>query len=169
AAIRWTRDTLRPRSLAVVGHSAGGQLVPFAPNAGDVDRFVFVAAQSGYWRHWPGLGAYRIGALWLLMPPVATLTGYFPSRLFGLGAEDLPRDVASQWARWGRNPRYLFDEYKVQVRAPILAWSFADDTYAPRPAVEALLREHADAAITHRHEPATGVKHFGFFRERLGQ
>jgi len=169
AAIRWTRETLQPRSLALVGHSAGGQLMQIAPNAGEIDRLVFVAAQSGYWRCWPGLGAYRLGFLWLIMPSVSALFGYFPSRVVGLGAENLPREVASQWARWGRGPRYLFDEYRVKVRAPILAWSFADDTYAPRAAVETLLREHPEATITHRHEPPSGIKHFGFFRERLGK
>ena len=171
--IDWVTRELRPASLAIVGHSAGGQIVGMAPNADRIDRLVFVCAQSGYWRHWPGLGAWRLGFLWYTMPTIARLFGYFPSRVFGLGSEDLPREVASQWARWGRHPEYLFSDTDpapyARIDAPILAWSFADDTYAPRPAVEALLGRYPAAAITRRHVDKPGVGHFGFFRPGKGE
>lgn len=170
AAIGWIGSELRPRSLTLVGHSCGGQLVPFAHNAGEIDRYVFVAAQSGYWRHWSGRAALRLRTLWTLMPPVSAALGYFPARRFGLGPEDLPRQVATQWGRWGRKPSYLFDQYAAwRITAPILAWSFEDDDYATRAAVEALLQQHPEAVVTRRHEPARGVKHFGFFRRQIGE
>ncbi|HKO59082.1 MAG TPA: alpha/beta fold hydrolase [Thermoanaerobaculia bacterium] len=159
----------KPRSITVVGHSAGGQLVPFAHNAKVIDRMVLVAAQSGYWRNWPGVRKYGLGALWMVMPTVARAAGYFPSRLFRLGPENLPREVASQWARWGRKPSYFFDEVAFDIAPPILAWSFEDDHYAPRPTVDALLAKYPTAPITRRHEPATGIKHFGFFRKQKGE
>lgn len=168
AAIGWLQQR-KPRSLALVGHSAGGQLVPFAHNAAALGRMVFVAAQSGYWRNWPGIRKYGLGALWMVMPSVARAAGYFPSRIFRLGPEDLPREVASQWARWGRRPGYFFDEVEFSIAPPILAWSFEDDHYAPRPTVDALLARYATAPITRRHEPATGIKHFGFFRKQQGE
>ena len=174
AAIDWITNELRPRTLSYVGHSCGGQLLGLAPNANRVDRIVFSSAQSGYWGHWPGVRKLAIGALWLTMPVIANIAGYFPSRILGLGSEDLPRRVATDGARWGRHRDYLFGFHDpapfAKITAPILAWSFVDDTYAPKPAVDALLRLYSGANVTRRHADEPGIGHFGFFRrgrERL--
>ena len=163
---------LRPKSLAYTGHSCGGQLAGAAPNAGGVGHFIFVCAQSGYWRHWPGIRAWGLGALWLVMPPVSRLVGYFPSRVVGLGSEDLPRNVASQWGAWGRHPEYIFADIDpvpyARITAPILAYSFRDDHYAPRPAVAALLEKYRAAPVTHVHREDRGFGHFDFFRKAKG-
>jgi predicted alpha/beta hydrolase len=173
AALGWIRRELRPRALLYAGHSCGGQLAGLAPNAGEVDRFLFVCCQSGYWRHWPGVRAYGLGALWALMPVVSSIAGYFPSRLFGLGSEDLPRGVASQWGTWGRHPEYLFSEVDAapyaRLTAPILAYSFRDDHYAPRAAVDALLRKYSGAAVERRHVEERGFGHFDYFRRSRGE
>jgi predicted alpha/beta hydrolase len=173
AAIDWIVRELRPKSLAYTGHSCGGQLAGAAPNVDAVDRFLFVCAQSGYWRHWPRPRAYGLGALWLAMPLISRLVGYFPSKLFGLGSEDLPRHVASQWGTWGRHPEYLFADVDpapyARVTAPILAYSFRDDHYAPKRAVEALLAKYSGAPIEHRHVETRGFGHFDFFRRGKGE
>ncbi|HEV7239264.1 MAG TPA: alpha/beta fold hydrolase [Thermoanaerobaculia bacterium] len=172
AVIDWIGRELRPRSLAYAGHSAGGQLAGLAPNAGAVDRFLFVCSQSGYWRHWPGIRALGLGTLWVTMPIVSRIAGFFPSRLFGLGSEDLPRGIASQWARWGRHPEYLFRDVDsapyARLTAPILAYSFRDDHYAPRRAVDALLAKYSAAPVTHLHIEERGLGHFDFFRKAKG-
>ncbi len=168
AAIEWISRELRPKTLSYAGHSAGGQLAGLAPNVGRVSRFVFVSAQSGYWRHWPGVRSFGLGALWIAMPLISRVVGYFPSKPLGLGSEELPREVASQWARFGRHPEYLFGYVDpapyARVTAPILAWSFSGDDYAPRPAVEALLRHYSAAPVTRRHVENDAVGHFDFFR-----
>jgi predicted alpha/beta hydrolase len=173
AAIDWISRELRPRSFAYLGHSCGGQLLGFAPNADRVDRAVFTCAQSGYWRHWPGVHAYALGSLWVAMPVISNVVGLFPSKILGLGSEDLPRTVASEWAKWGRHRDYLFgynDSAPYARLSPrILAWSFADDRYAPKPAVEALLSYYKGAAITHRHVESRDIGHFGFFRRGKGE
>jgi predicted alpha/beta hydrolase len=173
AAIDWIASELHPRELSYVGHSCGGQLLGLASNARRVDRIVFACAQSGYWRDWPGMRAYSIGALWMMLPIVASVIGYFPSKVLGLGSEDLPRRVAAEWAKWGRHPDYLFGYNDptpyTTVTAPIMAWSFADDPYAPRNMVDALLRHYSSAPVTRRHEDAPGMGHFGFFRRGKGE
>ena len=170
--IDWIARELRPKSLSYVGHSCGGQLAGVAPNIGAVERFVFACAQSGYWRHWPGIRAYGLGSLWLVMPPVSRLVGYFPSRFFGLGSENLPRHVASQWGTWGRHPEYLFSDVDAEpyarITAPILAYSFRDDSFAPKRAVEALLAKYGGAPITRVHLEERGFGHFDFFRKSKG-
>ncbi len=170
--LEWIVRELRPKSLAYTGHSCGGQLAGMSPNIGAVDRFVFACAQSGYWRHWPGIRAYGLGTLWLTMPLVPRILGFFPSRFFGLGSEDLPRNVASQWGTWGRHPEYLFSDVDsapyARITAPILAFSFRDDHYAPKRAIEALLAKYSAAPVTHVHLDERGFGHFDFFRKSKG-
>jgi predicted alpha/beta hydrolase len=103
------------------------------------------------------------------MPVLTSLCGYFPSHRLGLG-EDLPAGVAREWARWCRSPAYM-DDYlgHAAFTSPMLALSFADDSFAPRRAVEALHRQYRAAAIEHRHVApsdygATRIGHFGFFK-----
>ena len=61
---RWVRRELEPQRVAVVGHSFGGNAFGLAPSAHCIDGGVFVAAQSGYWRHWAAPRRYLYAALW---------------------------------------------------------------------------------------------------------
>jgi predicted alpha/beta hydrolase len=174
AAIDWARaeSGVRP---AFVGHSAGGQVLGLADNAAVVERALFVAAQSGDWRMWSGLSRLGMAGIWYaLLPALVGVLGRVPAGLGG-GKMDLPPRVASEWARWGRTPGYLFGGAGGQarrasyarVRARILAYSFAGDDYAPRRAVAALLDGYPSAQREHRHlEGGAPLGHFGFFRRR---
>lgn len=168
AVLAWTRATLRPRRLLLVGHSVGGQLMGFAPEAKHVEAALFVGSQSGYWGHWPIWQRPVMAGLWFgFIPGLSPLFGYFPSSAFGLG-EDLPRGVAQQWARWGRHRDYLLREGAeirnrfAALRLPILAHSIEGDVYAPEAAVDALLAMYAGAERRHRHLKGPG--HFTYFR-----
>lgn len=175
--IDWVHGHLRPRHLLVVGHSVGGQIVGLAPDNHRIDALLGVAAQNGYFGHWPADQRFRIALRWYLALPAATwIFGYLPG---WLGTrEDVPAGVAREWAAWCRRPDFLFQGHEERRRGferftrPILAYSLEDDDYGPRPAVESLLAEYRSASITHRHvHPrevgATEIGHFGFFRERF--
>lgn len=179
ATIDWLEARHPERELWMLGHSAGGQIVGLAPNNHKLRGLLAVAAQSGYWRLWDAPRRYLYALLWYVVMPAATrLCGYFPSKLLGLG-EELPAGVAREWARWCRDPQYMVDDaglplrpHFASFRAPILAYSFADDPFAPRRAVEELLRFYRNAPVTHRHVApsdagARAIGHFGFFREPL--
>jgi predicted alpha/beta hydrolase len=171
AAIDFVRSTIKPRTLNFIGQSVGGQVAKLAPNIGSVDRIVLIAAQSGYWKHWSGIRRYEIRFLWMIMPRVSRIFGYFPARMFGLGSENLPPGVASQWATWGINPRYVFGSGLPMhdFAGPLLALSFEGDNFAPPRAVEALLGEFAPAKIERRHIEDRSIGHFGFFRRGVGE
>lgn len=173
--VEWIAGHLRPRKLLVVGHSVGGQIVGLAGNSERIDGLLAVAAQSGYWGHWPSPARWDIAFRWYVLVPLLTrLYGYLPGRFASM--EDLPAGVALEWARWGRRPDYLCEEGVragfERFRRPILAYSFADDPYAPSAAVEALLDFYSQADATHRHVfpadvAADAIGHFGFFRDRF--
>lgn len=167
AAIAWAeRRRASGGIVALVGHSFGGQALGLAPNASRVDAAVLIAAQDGYYGHWPRPHRWLLAFLWhVAMPLAATTLGRFPSSRLGLG-EDLPAGVALEWARWCRHPQFLRSwAGHAAIGIPMLAVSFADDRVAPPAAAAALLRRYRGADIVHEHQPATGLGHFGFFRE----
>jgi predicted alpha/beta hydrolase len=174
--IDWIGAHLRPRHLLVVGHSVGGQMVGLADNNNRIDAVLTVAAQNGYMGHWPAEGRWKLALRWYLVPVVSRVFGYVPG---WMGTrEDLPAGVAREWAAWCRRPGFLFNGHDERRRGfqrftkPILAYSFEDDPYAPRLAVETLLSEYRNAPVTLRHVHsrevgAPEIGHFGFFRERF--
>jgi predicted alpha/beta hydrolase len=178
-AVDWLVEQFPQSPLLVVGHSSGGQLLGVTDRIQHVSALLTVGAQSGYWRHWEGARRYQLAFLWYAAIPVtARLLGYFPAKKLKLG-EDLPGGVAREWARWCRNPNYISDERGVPLRpyfddfrGPLRAYSFSDDRFAPRAAVEALLGFYRNARKEHHHLTPADLKvdevdHFGWLRERF--
>ena len=163
--------------ILVVGHSFGGQCLGLVPGNERYVAVLAVASQSGYWRHWSGLG--RVG-MWLathaVLPGLSKAFGYFPARMLGQG-EDMPAGVATEWASWCRHPGYIVgalgaEGHYAGFRAPLrLVW-IADDSYAPLPAAKALLGFYpaspSEFLEVHPKDIGEGrIGHFGFFRERF--
>lgn len=176
AALDWVARELGESSPLVVGHSVGGQIVGLAPNNSHVRKLLLVGAQSGDWRLWPVRSRARILAFWYgIVPPVSRLLGYLPGGV--LGGEAVPGGVVREWARWARRPGYVVGGRDgarangyARLDAPIVAYSFADDDFAPPRAVGALLDLYRSAQRTHRRVTAAqlglrSIGHFGFFRE----
>lgn len=179
ASLSWIKQKLPASPIAIVGHSAGGQLSCISNSNVPVDALLLVACQSGYWRHWSGIRRLGMFFLWYaLIPGLSRICGYFPARKLKLG-EDLPKGVALQWAQWGRSPMYIASEAHLadrysKFKGPVLAYSFTDDDFAPAKAVKALLSYFSNAPIEHKViAPQTlsqkKIGHFGFFRERIGK
>lgn len=162
--------------LLCVGHSFGGNGLGVVPGIERYAAALFVGAQSGYWRHWPGVGRPAMWALThLMLPSASAALGYFPMKLLGQG-EDLPGGVGREWASWCRNPRYaagvVGSEGYARLSAPIRSYWVSDDRYAPRPAAEALFDLYPNARAKELVEVDAaahggGIGHFGFFRERF--
>ncbi len=158
-------EHLRPLGLPItwLGHSMGGQLFGLLRDP-PIARALFVAAQHGHWRNWRGLARYAMAALWWGVIPASVAIG----RTTMPGGMALPPAVAREWARWGRDRRYLlraathpcaFDTWTGTLRALALA----GDRYAPlstvRPLVAAYARASTSVEIV---EGSYG--HFGAFR-----
>lgn len=176
AILEWVGDTLGDAAPAVVGHSVGGQIVGLAANNARVAKLLLVGAQSGDWRLWPAASRAKVFAFWYgVVFPVTGIFGYLPPGL--LGGEAVPGGVAREWAHWARRPGYMVGGKDAPRRAgyarltaPIVAYSFDDDDFAPRRAVDALLDLYRSSRRTHRRVAARqlglrSIGHFGFFRQ----
>ena len=175
SVVSWAATALGDGThVAIVGHSVGGQLVGLLPEPRRVSALVTVGSQSGDFRLWPLPTRLAMAVIWYgVVPGVTHAVGYLPGSL-GIG-EDLPAGVALEWARWCRTPGYLVGggggarrEGFAKLAAPILAYGFDDDVYAPRAAIDALLELFVGAPIQRRqlHRSDGRFGHFGFFRER---
>ncbi len=174
AVIGWISSELRPRRIFSIGHSFGGQAIGLIDTPSRVTAMVGVSAQSGYWGVQGGSEKYRARlAVTVLIPVFARLFGYFPWSLFAAG-EDLPRNVALEWARWCRNTDYLLGDETLPLErydafdAPVLAYSIEDDDWGTPRAVDDMMRAYAH--VTRRHlVPADygleKIGHMGFFRQ----
>ena len=162
--------------LVLLGHSVGGQIFGLDRASLEATALIGVAAQSGYWRHWDGAGRVGLWSLWHIFIPSLTPTlGFFPASLFGMG-ENLPRNVALQWAACGRHPEYVRnpdwgakEQHYESIGAPLLSIGMADDFFAPPRSVDAFRRWFPRSAVTSVTVPTTErLGHFGWFRESQG-
>jgi predicted alpha/beta hydrolase len=176
----WLTERFPSHRLAVVGHSAGGQMLGLADTASRWRAVLLIGSPHGWWRNWRGRDALQLALTWYVVTPVSVaLLGYFPGKLVGMG--NLPAGIAKQWARWCRNPNYVSDDrgqplrpYNASLQAPLRLYSFTDDEYAPEAAVQALLGFYPQAQREHlRRTPAQlGVErvgHFGWFRSTMSR
>ncbi len=178
-ALAWMAGRWPGPPLLGVGHSAGGQVFGLADGSNRVAALLGIAAQSGHWRHWPGLWRWVIAGFWYLgLPALVALCGYLPMRRI-TGGENVPAGVAREWARWGRHRDYVLSYARAHGRRgfdrfdrPLKAYGFADDLLAPPAAVAQLaaLYPNARSEVVILSPADLGVRrigHFDPFRERF--
>jgi predicted alpha/beta hydrolase len=161
------RDPERP--VAVVGHSAGGWLLSFAPNAQLVSAALTVGSQHAYWKNWTGKARVARYVQWFAgIPAVVGVTGVLPGRYFG--GETLPGSVAKEWARWCRRPSFVDGDGALaperRFAGRLLAVAVPGDPFAPRRAVAGLpdLYPRATSEVRSLDDRYRDLGHFGAFR-----
>jgi len=176
AALEVLAHRVPGRPITWVGHSLGGQIVPFVPNRARVAKIVTIATGSGYWRENAAPLRRKVWVFWWGAVPIVTpLFGYFPGRRLGM-VGDLPVGVVRQWRRWCMDPDYAVGaegpevrSLFLDVRTPLTSLSFTDDEMMSERNIASIHSFYANAPrTTHRLSPASlgvdKVGHFGFFR-----
>jgi predicted alpha/beta hydrolase len=171
--VDWVAGELTPQRIFFIGHSLGGQFAGLLDNGSSIDGMATMSAQSGHWRMQPG--EQRIWAffhLYVTLPLLSRIVGYGPWSLIGPG-EDLPKSAALEWASWCRHRDYLLGDSTLplvrfqQFTAPVLAYSFGDDTWGQPRSVDAMMRAYPNVERRHA-EPADfgleSIGHVGYFR-----
>ncbi|MBS2020776.1 MAG: alpha/beta fold hydrolase [Deltaproteobacteria bacterium] len=173
--------TARAAGLPItwLGHSLGGQIIPFVSGREGVRQLITVAAGSGYWRQNAPPLKRRVWLFWFGAVPLLTpLFGYFPGRRLGM-VGDLPRGVVMQWRRWCMNREYSVGVEGAEVRAlyagvttPMTSLSFTDDELMSEENIRSLHGFYAGAnvkleRIAPREVGLKRIGHFGFFRRDM--
>ena len=150
-------DTLLCKTQAdqviLVGHSAGGQLLGIVPNYKKVAKVIAVSGSTGHIQGLKGKTRLLAPVMFNLIFPLARMTkGYGPTQVIGMG-ENLPKDVAQQWAQFCSKPGYVinaigktvFEDYHTQIHCPITSIWASDDEIATEANVKDLLRLYPNA------------------------
>lgn len=160
-----------------IGHSIGGQLLGLVPSNHLLSNVVLVASQSGHTRFWSGFSKVKMLFNWYVVFPLFCISfGYLPSKKIA-GMEDLPKSMALEFARWGRQRDYLFhykDEHELffdQLKGTLTVYSCPNDEFAPKGAIDWLAQKYTQMKLTRKHlNPKeygeVEIGHFGFFKSR---
>ena len=161
-----------------IGHSLGGQIIPFVAEHAAVAKLITIATGSGYWRENAAPLRRKVWIVWWLAVPLATpLFGYFPGKALGI-VGDLPRGVIRQWRRWCLQPDYAAGDGDAtraryaSVTTPITSLSFTDDEMMSETNTVRLHALYTQAPQKHvRLSPqdvgVARIGHFGFFRAEM--
>lgn len=178
AVLRALQTRARGLPITWIGHSLGGQIVPFVPEHPALAKVITVATGSGYWRQNAAPLRRKVWLFWFLAVPLATpLFGYFPGKRLGM-VGDLPRGVVRQWKKWCMQRDYAAGdgpevrERYARVTTPITSISFTDDEMMSEAGVESIHAHYSGAPRTMRrfapeHVGLARIGHFGFFRAEM--
>jgi predicted alpha/beta hydrolase len=176
AAIAWLRARYPGARLAGITHSIGALVLAATPNARELERFLLIAAHTGYCGDYHPRWRLLMTLFWhRFVPGLAALVGYFPGRRLGLG-EDLPGGFARQWGR-RREAAIEIDSPRVaaglarlrELRGAALALTFTDDGFATPGGTQRMLAQLPQLKVEHRvlspeQAHLRRIGHFGFFR-----
>ncbi|MGB6268773.1 MAG: alpha/beta fold hydrolase [Olleya sp.] len=166
--------------LTLITHSIGGQLIGLNPSISFVDSVIMICSQSGYWKLFRGFDRFRLFMFWYVLIPFLTpVFGYFPAKRFGL-FENIPKQVAYQWRKWGIHPNYFLSEFDdgdlhfKDVDCNVFSVSFPRDQFASKASVDWLTDRFSNAIIHRQHIipkdlNISDVRHFGFFKSSFKQ
>ncbi|QQN86982.1 alpha/beta fold hydrolase [Acinetobacter variabilis] len=141
--------------VILLGHSAGGQLLGIVPNYVKVEKVVAIAGSTGHIKGLRGRTKLLAPVMFNIIFPLARITkGYGPTQAIGMG-ENLPKDVAREWAEFCSKPGYVMNaigkkiapahDYHAQITCPITSIWASDDEIATQANVKDLLRLYPKA------------------------
>lgn len=141
--------------VILLGHSAGGQLLGIVPNYVKVEKVVAIAGSTGHIKGLRGRTKLLAPVMFNIIFPLARITkGYGPTQAIGMG-ENLPKDVAREWAEFCSKPGYVINaigkkispahDYHAQITCPITSIWALDDEIATEANVKDLLRLYPNA------------------------
>lgn len=153
AGIEHVLQLSQAKQVILLGHSAGGQLLGICPNHAKVAKVVAVSGSTGHVKGLKGRTKLLAPLIFQVIFPIARIThGYGPTQAIGMG-ENLPKNVARQWAEFCSKPGYVinaigksvFDDFHADIRSPMsVLWS-SDDEIATEANVKDLLRLYPNA------------------------
>ncbi|MEB6675814.1 alpha/beta hydrolase family protein [Acinetobacter haemolyticus] len=153
AAIETLLKRTNAEKVIIVGHSAGGQLLGITPNYHKVAKVLAIAGSTGHIKGLKGKTKLLAPVMFNVIFPISSLfKGYGATQFIGMG-ENLPKNVAKQWAEFCSKPGYvmnavgksIFEDYHQEIQCPITSLWASDDEIATHTNVKDLLRLYPNA------------------------
>lgn len=148
AAIESLVHKTNAEQIYIIGHSAGGQLLGISPNHSKVKKLIAIAGSTGHVKHLKGRTKLLAPVMFKVIFPLSRMIkGYGTTKFIGMG-ENLPKDVAKQWAQFCSKPGYImnaigktiFEDFHNEIHTPITVLWASDDEIATEANVKDFLR-----------------------------
>ncbi len=179
AVSKFAKDEFPDNTQYMIGHSFGGNSIGFSDAYQYYDKYLTIASQFGYYKHFALKMQFLIYLNFKFFVPITTsILGYYPSNWFGLGSP-LTTKTAKDWAIYLLHPDSMLHFTKMNksthykdIKESILLVSIDDDLFAPKKSVDILgERVYNNANVTRKHiKPADynlkTIGHFDFFRKK---
>ncbi|WP_111857917.1 alpha/beta fold hydrolase [Acinetobacter sp. CFCC 10889] len=159
AAIETLLSKTGKSQVILLGHSAGGQLLGIAPNFAKVAKVIAISGSTGHVKGLKGRTKQLAPVLFNVIFPISSLfKGYGATKMMGMG-ENLPKNVAKQWAQFCSRPGYvenalgktIFEDFHTEITSPMTVFWSSDDEIATEANVKDLIRLFPNAK-TKMHE-----------------
>lgn len=153
AAIETLLNKTGKQQVILLGHSAGGQLLGIVSNYKKVAQVIAISGSTGHVKGLKGRTKRMAPVMFKMIFPVSSLVkGYGATKFLGMG-ENLPKNVAKQWAEFCSKPGYvmnaigktIFEDYHNEIQCPIAVYWSSDDEIATEANVKDLLRLYPKA------------------------
>ncbi len=154
AAIETLLNRSQAEKVIIIGHSAGGQLLGITPNYNKVVKVLAIAGSTGHVKGLKGKTKILAPVMFNIIFPISSFfKGYGATQFIGMG-ENLPKNVARQWAEFCSKPGYvmnaigktIFEDYHQEIQCPITSFWASDDEIATQENVQDLLRLYPNAS-----------------------
>lgn len=153
AAIEALLNKTGKEQVILLGHSAGGQLLGIVSNYKKVAQVIAISGSTGHVKGLKGRTKRMAPVMFNMIFPISSLVkGYGATKFLGMG-ENLPKNVAKQWAEFCSKPGYvmnaigktIFEDYHNEIQCPITVYWSSDDEIATEANVKDLLRLYPEA------------------------
>lgn len=153
AAIETLLNKTGKEQVILLGHSAGGQLLGIVSNYKKVAQVIAISGSTGHVKGLRGRTKRMAPVIFNMIFPISSLVkGYGATKFLGMG-ENLPKNVAKQWAEFCSKPGYvmnaigktIFEDYHNEIQCPITVYWSSDDEIATEANVKDLLRLYPEA------------------------
>ncbi len=179
AVSRYVKDEFPNNKQYMIGHSFGGNSLGFSDAYQYYDRYLMIASQFGFYKHFKLKMQFLIYLNFKIFVPLTTaMLDYYPSGWFGLG-RPITTKAAKDWITYLLHPDSMLHLAKSQanshyqdIKAPMLLVSIEDDVFAPKKSVDILGdRVYCNADVTRKHIIPSEynlktIGHFDFFRKK---
>jgi len=179
AVSKYVKEKFPNNKQYLIGHSFGGNSIGFSDGYLYYDKYITVASQFGFYKHFTLKMKLLIYSNFRFFVPMTTsILGYYPSGWFGLG-RPLTTKAAKDWATYLLHPDSMLHftkskslTYYQDIKEPMLLISIEDDLFAPKKSVDILGDlVYCNAKVTRKHLKPEDfnlktIGHFDFFRKK---
>lgn len=157
ATITVVRQQFPDAPIWLGGHSLGGQLglLAAAAQPSEIAGVVLIASGSVHMPCYQGKFYWGIRLLAALSGITGTFLGYFPGERIGFGGREAAA-VMRDWSHLAHTGQYHpvgsvldYEALMQALRIPVLAITFAADTWSPELAAKELLGKVPSSSVTH--------------------